>query len=158
MSWQDHTCGLDCPRHCPGVTAAPELITTYTSHTTHSVFDQILNSKNERILRDNTDNRCRRRPGHTYLRRLTDTSLYLQSAKQVASDHIACGAHTRLYTQSNRILSSNSQDNPFATMQSIPDSRSQTFEEIYGPPENFLEIEVSHPTEPQVYRFAPNKS
>lgn len=27
-------------------------------------------------------------------------------------------------------------------MQAMPDSRSQTFEEIYGPPENFLEIEV----------------
>jgi len=26
----------------------------------------------------------------------------------------------------------------------MPDSRSQSFEEIYGPPENFLEIEVSH--------------
>lgn len=30
------------------------------------------------------------------------------------------------------------------TMQSVPESRQQTFEEIYGPPENFLEIEVSH--------------
>lgn len=29
------------------------------------------------------------------------------------------------------------------TMQSVPESRQQTFEEIYGPPENFLEIEVS---------------
>lgn len=28
-------------------------------------------------------------------------------------------------------------------MQSMPESRQQTFEEIYGPPENFLEIEVS---------------
>lgn len=28
-------------------------------------------------------------------------------------------------------------------MQALPDSRQQTFEEIYGPPENFLEIEVS---------------
>ena len=28
-------------------------------------------------------------------------------------------------------------------MQAMPDSRHQTFEEIYGPPENFLEIEVS---------------
>lgn len=28
-------------------------------------------------------------------------------------------------------------------MQSVPESRQQTFEEIYGPPENFLEIEVS---------------
>lgn len=27
-------------------------------------------------------------------------------------------------------------------MQSIPDARHQTFEEIYGAPENFLEIEV----------------
>lgn len=27
-------------------------------------------------------------------------------------------------------------------MQAIPESRQQTFEEIYGPPENFLEIEV----------------
>ena len=29
-------------------------------------------------------------------------------------------------------------------MQSVPESRTQTFEEIYGPPENFLEIEVSY--------------
>lgn len=27
-------------------------------------------------------------------------------------------------------------------MQVMPDSRQQSFEEIYGPPENFLEIEV----------------
>lgn len=30
-------------------------------------------------------------------------------------------------------------------MQAIPDSRSQSFEELYGPPENFLEIEVRSP-------------
>lgn len=27
-------------------------------------------------------------------------------------------------------------------MQSLPDARQQSFEELYGPPENFLEIEV----------------
>jgi sorting nexin-3/12 len=27
-------------------------------------------------------------------------------------------------------------------IQSMPDTRQQSFEEIYGPPENFLEIEV----------------
>ena len=27
-------------------------------------------------------------------------------------------------------------------MQAMPDARQQSFEEIYGPPENFLEIEV----------------
>jgi len=32
---------------------------------------------------------------------------------------------------------------PTTTMQAMPDSRQQSFEEIYGPPENFLEIEVS---------------
>ena len=32
---------------------------------------------------------------------------------------------------------------PVAIMQAMPDSRQQSFEEIYGPPENFLEIEVS---------------
>ncbi|KAF7157718.1 hypothetical protein CNMCM6106_003571 [Aspergillus hiratsukae] len=31
------------------------------------------------------------------------------------------------------------------TMQAVPESRQQTFEEIYGPPENFLEIEVRNP-------------
>lgn len=31
------------------------------------------------------------------------------------------------------------------TMQSLPDARSQSFEELYGPPENFLEIEVGLP-------------
>ncbi|KAJ5726199.1 Sorting nexin-3 [Penicillium malachiteum] len=30
-------------------------------------------------------------------------------------------------------------------MQHVPESRQQTFEEIYGPPENFLEIEVRNP-------------
>ena len=30
-------------------------------------------------------------------------------------------------------------------MQAMPDARQQTFEEIYGPPENFLEIEVRRP-------------
>ena len=30
-------------------------------------------------------------------------------------------------------------------MQAMPDARQQSFEEIYGPPENFLEVEVSLP-------------
>jgi sorting nexin-3/12 len=30
-------------------------------------------------------------------------------------------------------------------MQAMPDARQQSFEEIYGPPENFLEIEVLPP-------------
>ncbi|KAL2258351.1 hypothetical protein VTK26DRAFT_8372 [Humicola hyalothermophila] len=30
-------------------------------------------------------------------------------------------------------------------LQSIPDTRPQSFDEIYGPPENFLEIEVRNP-------------
>ncbi|KAM7205676.1 hypothetical protein V8F33_001002, partial [Rhypophila sp. PSN 637] len=30
-------------------------------------------------------------------------------------------------------------------MQSMPDTRQQSFDEIYGPPENFLEIEVRNP-------------
>ncbi|KAF2757524.1 Phox-like protein [Pseudovirgaria hyperparasitica] len=30
-------------------------------------------------------------------------------------------------------------------MQTLPESRSQSFEELYGPPENFLEIEVRNP-------------
>jgi splicing factor 3A subunit 1/sorting nexin-3/12 len=29
-------------------------------------------------------------------------------------------------------------------MQSMPDTRQQSFDEIYGPPENFLEIEVRY--------------
>ncbi|RHZ56027.1 sorting nexin-3 [Aspergillus thermomutatus] len=37
------------------------------------------------------------------------------------------------------------QDTPPSTMQAVPESRQQTFEEIYGPPENFLEIEVRNP-------------
>ncbi|KAM3068281.1 Sorting nexin-3 [Clarireedia jacksonii] len=32
-----------------------------------------------------------------------------------------------------------------AAMQAMPDSRQQSFEELYGPPENFLEIEVVDP-------------
>ena len=35
-------------------------------------------------------------------------------------------------------------------MQSLPDARQQSFEELYGPPENFLEIEVI--LEPTTYR------
>ena len=31
---------------------------------------------------------------------------------------------------------------PTAAMQAMPETRQQSFEEIYGPPENFLEIEV----------------
>ncbi|RLL98333.1 hypothetical protein CFD26_107415 [Aspergillus turcosus] len=37
------------------------------------------------------------------------------------------------------------QDTQSSTMQAVPESRQQTFEEIYGPPENFLEIEVRNP-------------
>merc|ERR1712187_33860 len=32
-----------------------------------------------------------------------------------------------------------------STMQAVPEPRQQSFEEIYGPPENFLEIEVRNP-------------
>lgn len=38
-------------------------------------------------------------------------------------------------------------------MQAMPDARQQSFEEIYGPPENFLEIEVSPPPRPFEYQF-----
>ncbi|KAL9130717.1 MAG: hypothetical protein Q9217_001154 [Psora testacea] len=38
-----------------------------------------------------------------------------------------------------------SRPSPFSVMQAIPDARQQSFEEIYGPPENFLEIEVRNP-------------
>lgn len=31
------------------------------------------------------------------------------------------------------------------SMSSLPDTRQQSFDEIYGPPENFLEIEVCDP-------------
>lgn len=31
------------------------------------------------------------------------------------------------------------------SMSSLPDTRQQSFDEIYGPPENFLEIEVCFP-------------
>jgi len=34
---------------------------------------------------------------------------------------------------------------PAAAMQAMPETRQQSFEEIYGPPENFLEIEVKNP-------------
>lgn len=54
-------------------------------------------------------------------------------------------------------LSPTRSDNP--TMQSVPESRQQTFEEIYGPPENFLEIEVSyHPPFTHSYRQALHRS
>ena len=38
-------------------------------------------------------------------------------------------------------------------MQTLPDARQQSFEEIYGPPENFLEIEVPtiHPNQPPTH-------
>ena len=37
-------------------------------------------------------------------------------------------------------------------MQSLPESRQQSFEELYGPPENFLEIEVTpRPHRPRTY-------
>lgn len=37
-------------------------------------------------------------------------------------------------------------------MQAVPESRQQTFEEIYGPPENFLEIEVrNNNSHPRIY-------
>ncbi|KAJ9618265.1 Sorting nexin-3 [Taxawa tesnikishii (nom. ined.)] len=38
-------------------------------------------------------------------------------------------------------------------MQAMPDSRQQSFEEIYGPPENFLEIEVK---DPQTHGLTPS--
>ncbi|QSZ31091.1 hypothetical protein DSL72_000652 [Monilinia vaccinii-corymbosi] len=40
-----------------------------------------------------------------------------------------------------------------SAMQAMPDSRQQSFEEIYGPPENFLEIEV---TDPQTHGIGRN--
>lgn len=40
-------------------------------------------------------------------------------------------------------------------MQSLPDSRAQTYEELYGPPENFLEIEVRFHHSPTTHPAAP---
>lgn len=40
-------------------------------------------------------------------------------------------------------------------MQHVPESRTQTFEEIYGPPENFLEIEVSQPAPARATVYLP---
>ncbi|KAH3026996.1 Sorting nexin-3 [Aspergillus fumigatus] len=42
-------------------------------------------------------------------------------------------------------IHSGAEDTQSSTMQAVPESRQQTFEEIYGPPENFLEIEVRNP-------------
>lgn len=39
-------------------------------------------------------------------------------------------------------------------MQAMPDNRQQSFDEIYGPPENFLEIEVFPPLPPQLPSLA----
>ncbi len=36
-------------------------------------------------------------------------------------------------------------DKSHRILQSMPDTRQQSFDEIYGPPENFLEIEVIAP-------------
>ncbi|KAF2150467.1 Phox-like protein [Myriangium duriaei CBS 260.36] len=38
-------------------------------------------------------------------------------------------------------------------MQALPETRAQSFEEIYGPPENFLEIEVK---DPQTHGLTPS--
>jgi hypothetical protein len=52
------------------------------------------------------------------------------------------GAYITFHTTMNQFQPSPS-SRTNSTMQAMPDSRSQSFEEIYGPPENFLEIEVS---------------
>lgn len=38
-------------------------------------------------------------------------------------------------------------------MSSLPDTRTQSFDEIYGPPENFLEIEVIHAYFPALHHL-----
>ena len=40
-------------------------------------------------------------------------------------------------------------------MQSLPESRQQSFEELYGPPENFLEIEVQRSHSPKTLQTRP---
>ncbi|KMU81668.1 sorting nexin-3 [Coccidioides immitis RMSCC 3703] len=40
-------------------------------------------------------------------------------------------------------------------MQALPEARQQTFEEIYGPPENFLEIEILILLLPVKFRIPP---
>jgi hypothetical protein len=43
-------------------------------------------------------------------------------------------------------------------MQSLPDTRQQSFDEIYGPPENFLEIEVRRLALPLIPHKQPNRT
>jgi hypothetical protein len=43
-------------------------------------------------------------------------------------------------------------------MQSLPDTRQQSFDEIYGPPENFLEIEVRRLAPPPIPHEQPNRT
>lgn len=68
------------------------------------------------------------------------------SAKLHSRSHsLPSSSHIHAFATPPSPLGPTQSRNP-TTMQSVPESRQQTFEEIYGPPENFLEIEVSrHP-------------
>ncbi len=81
---------------------------------------------------------------------VSQRSLFLRPALSHDS-LIQLQIHRRSFTLQHKTQEYLEQDGPSsryqetATMQAMPDSRQQSFEEIYGPPENFLEIEVSSP-------------
>ena len=56
------------------------------------------------------------------------------------------GAAPRLHSRAANVAVAYSQRPCIRSikMQAMPELRQQSFEEIYGPPENFLEIEVVH--------------
>ncbi|KAK7743775.1 SF3a splicing factor complex subunit [Cytospora paraplurivora] len=55
------------------------------------------------------------------------------------------GGTTTSTTGPNRVPQSRFPRPIMQSMSSLPDTRQQSFDEIYGPPENFLEIEVRNP-------------
>lgn len=74
------------------------------------------------------------RKGLSFIR---SSTIYLSNTAKLASEQDPAGqAPTSPGSQFHRPI-----------LQSMPDNRQQSFDEIYGPPENFLEIEVRFPAE-----------
>ena len=75
---------------------------------------------------------------------LSTTNLSLPSTLPIAHLGLVHTFDRRIHSRSNmNQFQPSPSSRTTSTMQAMPDSRSQSFEEIYGPPENFLEIEVS---------------
>ena len=89
---------------------------------------------------------CKRCKTHCLKRStlLSSLALYINRKQRIIQEETSpIMASTTQSPSPSNPTSSKSQDRHHANLAALPEARQQSYEELYGPPENLLEIEVS---------------